>query len=129
LDIQPIAAMKKKTVTFDESKNKVYLMKTWTFASTAARRRYWESFAVDRLRFKRRIKTTSKILELLLDKHLEKIRQLKSEITHYDSQCEVTKQFQKMNIQDKWDDVFTNPHRFSATKDGPTSTRIVPITL
>ena len=47
---------KKKNVTIDETKNTYLITYTWLFAHKQARMGKWHEYAVDRERFKRRIK-------------------------------------------------------------------------
>lgn len=56
-----------KVVSFNENNNKVYLLIKWNYAYKNARKRYWECFATDRLRFARRIHLTAKIINPVLE--------------------------------------------------------------
>lgn len=57
-----------KKVTFRDSCNETYTLVTWNFAYRASRKQYWEFFAVDRMRFQRRINHLSTIINPILDK-------------------------------------------------------------
>jgi len=62
-----------RTVRFNEVPQ-VHHIIAWNFAYRKAREKYWEFFALDDFRFKRRIQHIAKILEKILDsKHREKI--------------------------------------------------------
>lgn len=56
-----------KKVTFNEKNNQVHHLVTWSYAYKSSRKKYWEFFAVDRLRFHRRIEEASNILGPILD--------------------------------------------------------------
>ncbi|KAK5646712.1 hypothetical protein RI129_005176 [Pyrocoelia pectoralis] len=65
-------AMKK--VTFDESQNRVYIMVVWPFAYEEARKGPWETIALDRYRFSRKIEEFNRLLSpVLQEKHRAKI--------------------------------------------------------
>lgn len=65
-----------KTVSFNEKKNKIYLLFTWNYAYQAARKKYWEWFAVNRQHFKLRTdKLSETINPILLPNHRNKIYQ------------------------------------------------------
>lgn len=51
-----------KNVTFDRSKNKIYMIVTWMFTYRNALRIYWRLEAIDRTRFKRRVTEFAKII-------------------------------------------------------------------
>lgn len=62
-----------KKVTFSRNITMHY-MNCWTFAYKVARQRYWENVAIDRARFRRRIKESSLIIEdILTEEHRCKI--------------------------------------------------------
>lgn len=65
----------RKTVTFSEEKNnQVHFMYVWDFAYHQARQRFWETVALDRVRFQMRIRRSAVLLDWVLDeKHREKI--------------------------------------------------------
>lgn len=64
---------KQKSVRFDEAPPRVYVMRTWPYASRQARKGHWEQIGRDRERFKRRIENTKNIIEKAL---LNKINNL-----------------------------------------------------
>lgn len=55
-----------REIKFDMTKNKIYNMIVWRYAYEQARRGHWQTVAVDRSRFERRIAETSKVLEDIL---------------------------------------------------------------
>lgn len=70
-----------KSVSFNENKNKVYVLITWKFAYNSARKKYWEFYAIDRIRFRRRIQLISQIVNPVLDQvHRYKIYKERFEI-------------------------------------------------
>lgn len=63
-----------KKVTFNENKNKVKVMVTWRLAAKLARKKFWEFFAIDRIRFKTRVEKIGVVIEPILDyNHRKKI--------------------------------------------------------
>ena len=62
--------MEEKTVTFNENVSVKYQY-TWNFAYRMARNRYWEYFAVDRMRFKRRIERMEDLLKPVFNKMIK----------------------------------------------------------
>ncbi|KAK5648769.1 hypothetical protein RI129_003661 [Pyrocoelia pectoralis] len=58
-----------KLVIFDESRNKVYVMVVWSFAYTEARKGPWQTMALDRYRFHRRIEQLNRILSPVLQEN------------------------------------------------------------
>lgn len=56
-----------KKVSFNEKKNRVKIMVTWKLAHEQARKKYWEFFAFDRLRFRNRIDNISVVLSPILN--------------------------------------------------------------
>lgn len=63
-----------KSVEFNENFNKVHHIIVWEFAHRKARETYWEFFAVDRLRFQRRIHRAAEVLDKILDlKHRQTV--------------------------------------------------------
>lgn len=62
-----------KKVTFS-SKNDVHIMVVWQYAYRAYRKKYWEFFPLDRIRFKDRIDKISKIVTPILNcEHRNKV--------------------------------------------------------
>lgn len=59
----------KKKVTFNEERNQIHHLITWSYAYNSSRKKYWQFLAVDRFRFQRRIEETSKFLDSVLDKN------------------------------------------------------------
>lgn len=55
-----------REVKFDMSKNKIHNLVVWRYAYEQARRGHWQTVAVDRSRFERRIVETNKVLENIL---------------------------------------------------------------
>lgn len=55
-----------RKIKFDMTKNKIYNMIVWRYAYEQARRGHWQTVAVDRSRFERRIAETNKVLEDIL---------------------------------------------------------------
>ncbi|KAK5648087.1 hypothetical protein RI129_002979 [Pyrocoelia pectoralis] len=56
-------------VIFDESRNKVHVMVVWCFAYTEARKGPWQTMALDRYRFHRRIEQLNRILSPVLQEN------------------------------------------------------------
>lgn len=56
-----------KNITFNESENKIYPMVVWSFACKNARKNNWETIALDRWRFQRRIDEFGKIINPILN--------------------------------------------------------------
>lgn len=56
-----------KKVSFNEKLNQIYILRKWNFAFKQARMMYWEYEAIDRIRFQRRVKEISNILNPILD--------------------------------------------------------------
>lgn len=56
-----------KKVHFAEGE-RIQRMVAWKFAYNSCRKKYWEYFAIDRIRFKKRIEITSMILMPILNK-------------------------------------------------------------
>lgn len=55
-----------KKVWFDDSKNKMYYLRTWNYAYGQARKGLWELEAIDRMRFQRRIDNVHTVLRNVL---------------------------------------------------------------
>lgn len=55
-----------RELQFDMAKNKIYNMIVWSYAYQQARKGHWQTVAVDRCRFERRITETNKVLENIL---------------------------------------------------------------
>lgn len=142
--------MKKKRVTFADSKNQVHIMRDWDFAYRDHRKKYWENFAMDRDRFQNRIKRTSKILNPIirkqgfkirkeqlskilnpiLEKHLEKIRDCKRQVALYETKMHMFKEFETLNIDNRrWEGVFTDSRRFVSCHGPQTATRRIAPTV
>lgn len=72
-----------REIKFDMTKNKIYNMIVWRYAYEQARRGHWQTVAVDRSRFERRIAETSKVLEdILKPKH--RMRIYEERFSHFD---------------------------------------------
>lgn len=56
-----------KKVHFAEE-DRIYVIGAWKFAYNSCRKKYWEYFAIDRIRFIKRINNTSIIIEPILKK-------------------------------------------------------------
>lgn len=56
-----------KKVTFNEQYNKTYKLYTWDYAYKSARKKFWEFFAIDRMRFKNRINVTACVINPILN--------------------------------------------------------------
>lgn len=56
----------KQKVKFDETKNVTHNLLVWSYAYQQARRGHWQTVALDRCRFERRIIETNKVLENIL---------------------------------------------------------------
>jgi Phosphatase-1 catalytic subunit binding region len=54
-------------VRFCEGRNEIHPMIKWTSAYRMARKKYWEFFAIDRVRFYHRIQETAEIINPVLD--------------------------------------------------------------
>lgn len=57
----------KKSVTFNEHKNEVFLMIVWDFAYRNSRKNDYKKILADRLRFKRRIRMCEENIIKILD--------------------------------------------------------------
>lgn len=56
-----------KKVWFDDSRNKIYNLRTWSYAYGQARKGVWELEAIDRIRFQRRIDNAHAVLRDILN--------------------------------------------------------------
>lgn len=64
----------KKSVTFNEENNKVYLLVVWSYAQRQSRKSEFTKQYLDRLRFERKIKECEDSLRIIFDeKHRNKI--------------------------------------------------------
>lgn len=55
-----------RKIKFDMTQNKIYNMIVWRYAYEQARRGHWQTVALDRSRFERRIVQTSLVLDDIL---------------------------------------------------------------
>lgn len=59
-----------KKVRFDDSRNKIHTLRTWSYAYRQARKGLWEREAIDRIRFQHRIDNVHIVLrDILVAEH------------------------------------------------------------
>lgn len=54
-------------VKFDMTKNKIHNMVVWRYAYEQARKGHWQTVALDRCRFARRVEEANQVLGYVLD--------------------------------------------------------------
>ena len=73
----------KKSVTFQEEKNKLYVLVQWNFAYKQARKCEFRTYYLDRLRFEKRINNC----KIILDPILSKEHRTKMYLTRFANTC------------------------------------------